>query len=96
MQTESEDIGDDSHHSSSKETASLNEKIHQRIKQLLGNNYSRIKSEKFDTETKNQIESKVISEKPGKSGRGKWHYACDQKYGFNVSYSNGDTIISMG
>lgn len=32
----------------------------------------------------------------GKSGRGKWHYACDTRYGFNVSYSNGDTIISMG
>lgn len=31
-----------------------------------------------------------------KSGRGRWHYASDARYGFNVSYSHGDYIISMG
>jgi len=88
VHTESED---DSHQSSSRDNAvSLNEKIHQRIKQLLGSNYSKIKTEK-DEESKSSSKGTVT-----RSGRGKWHYACDQRYGFNVSYSNGDTIISMG
>ena len=85
VQTESEN---ESNQSSSKDNVSLNEKIHQRIKQLLGSNYSKIKTEK-DEETKS-------NKGTTRSGRGKWHYACDQRYGFNVSYSNGDTIISMG
>ena len=80
VQTESEE-------DSAQSREALNEKIHERIKQLLGCNYSKIKSEKEE-------ESK--SKASVRSGRGKWHYTCDQKYGFNVSYSNGDTIISMG
>ena len=86
IQTESEEIGDDDGAASSSKESSFNEKIHKRIKQLLGSNYNKIKSE----------EGLEFKPEKIKSGRGKWHYASDQKYGFNVSYSNGDTIISMG
>lgn len=31
-----------------------------------------------------------------KLGRGRWNQVPDDKYAFNVSYANGDSVISMG
>ena len=55
---------------------------------MLGSGFNKIKTENG--------EGGVCKPDKSKSGRGKWHYSSDSTYGFNVSYSNGDTIISMG
>jgi hypothetical protein len=93
VQTESENDDeeeDEDEYSSSGVGGRLNRKIHRKIKQLLGDNFKKGSG----------LDSRISKTGEGyertKHGRGKWHYASDQKYGFNVSYSNGDTIISMG
>ncbi|TNV74611.1 hypothetical protein FGO68_gene17265 [Halteria grandinella] len=59
------------------------ERMQRRIKQMLGIH----KNIKQEGEESSSVQ---------KSGRGRWHYASDVRYGFNVSYSHGDFIISMG
>jgi hypothetical protein len=72
IKTESEEYSNvESSHSGNREK-SLNEKIHQRIKQLLGSDFNKIKSEsRDDSRGRSEAGERV------KSGRGKWHYACD-------------------
>jgi hypothetical protein len=65
VQTESEEMEQDEYAQEQEGNDAFNSKIHKRIKQLLGANFTKIKVEP--------------GEKPEKikSGRGKWHYACD-------------------
>ncbi|CDW80322.1 UNKNOWN [Stylonychia lemnae] len=56
-------------------------KLNQRLRKILGADFNKCKTEDITVK---------------KRGRGKWHQAADAQYAFNVSYSNGDTIISMG
>lgn len=90
MQTESDEINDpdEDYTGAGGDDTMINQRIHQRIKQLLGSGFNKIKTENG--------EGGICKPDKSKSGRGKWHYSSDQTYGFNVSYSNGDTIISMG
>jgi hypothetical protein len=97
VHTESEDIGmqddeDEEERDLNDESLDPQEKIQRKIKQLLGLSYKEIKTELGDSRS----DHGSVSGSGSKSGRGKWHYASDTRYGFNVSYSNGDTIISMG
>ena len=56
------------------------DKLNQRLKHILGADFNKAKTESILR----------------KRGRGKWNQSTDNEYQFNVSYSKGDTIISMG
>eukprot|EP00347_Sterkiella_histriomuscorum_P000763 403374596 len=57
------------------------ENMSQRLKLILGADFNKCKTEQI-----------IIKKK----GRGKWHQVADSQYAFNVSSSNGDSVIVMG
>ena len=63
-----------------------NYRINQKLREILGITEKFIKRERF-------CESESSAKK---LGRGRWNQVPDDKYAFNVSYANGDTVISMG